>query len=345
MRRRSVVSLLSLALLAALITRAAPPVLAQDDPPCGVADSVSFPFVNVSDAGYYVRYPFGYNREGWGFHTGEDWFNHQGNAYGEPVRAIADGLVTYSSPYGWGVDKGVVILEHTLRDGSKIYSVYGHMEALNGHEFPPANTCVKRGDIVGAIGDPRGRPHLHFEIRQMWPTFPGFGYTERPPDLEGFEHPTAYIINWQAWLNPAYKWHTVTREPMTAHPALAPDGTIYVATEGYIQNYGPDSELKYRFELGTGEVISYLSADERGVTAYLTNGELRRYMPNLDNIEVRYLGGELETFVNAGPLLFLHANTGPVKWTFALSPARIRRERHAARHVSTGIKPPFCGAQ
>jgi len=312
MRRFRGITLL-LALTTVLGAQLAAPAHAQSDAPCGVVDSVGFPFDNVSQGGYYVRYPFGYHREGWGFHTGEDWFNSQTRGYGEPVRAIADGLVTYSSVYGWGVDKGVVIIEHTLHDGSVIYSVYGHMEAINGHRFPPERTCVERGDVVGAIGDPRGRPHLHFEIRHKWQAFPGFGYTPGPPDLEGFENPTAYIINWQAWLNPAYKWHTVTREPMTAHPALAPDGMVYVATEGFIQNYGPDSVLQYRFPLGTGEVVSQMSADPIGVTAYMTEGQLRRYQHNLENTEYRELGGNYETFLDAGPLLFLHANGGTLR--------------------------------
>jgi murein DD-endopeptidase MepM/ murein hydrolase activator NlpD len=288
---------------------------AQSAAPCGIVDSVSFPFDNVSRGGYYVRQPFANPRDGWGYHSGEDWFNSQSNAYGDPVHAIANGLVTYSSHYGWGVDKGVVILEHTLRDNSVIYSVYGHMEVLNDHTFPQEGDCVQRGDIVGAIGDPRGSPHLHFEIRHKWPRFPGFGYTQGTPDLDDFESPTAYIINWQAWLNPGYKWHLTLNEPMTAPPALASDGTIYIATEGHIESYGPDHIVKFRYPLGTGELISYLSVDDRTVTAYFTEGEFRRYTRELENLEVWFLGTEsdLGSLWDAGPLIFLHGSGGTLR--------------------------------
>ena len=73
--------------------------------------------------------------------------------------------MTYAQPNGWGADKGAVIVQHTFRDGRRILSFYGHLD-------PPSvelrtGQCTERGDLVGAIGDPRSPPHLHFEIWQQ----------------------------------------------------------------------------------------------------------------------------------------------------------------------------------
>ena len=290
--------------------------LAQESLACGVVDDIGYPFANVSRTAtnaFYVRFPFGNDRPDYGFHAGEDWFAARGGSLGEPVQAIANGLVTLSAETGWGVDKGVVIIEHALPDGSIIYSLYGHMEALNGHVFPEQGSCLERGDVVGAIGNPRSRPHLHFEIRHMWPTFTGFGYSERPPELEGWENPTAYIVNWQAWLNPAYRWHAVTREPMTALPALDGSGTIYVATEGFVQTYGTDAELKYRYALDTDEVISQWSALDFGALAFTTQGDLWGFKNDLTPGGVLSPGGQSEDFIDAGELLLLNSSAGRLR--------------------------------
>lgn len=287
---------------------APPRVVAQDAGQCGVADNVGYPFADAISGGHYIRYAYDYNRPGWGFHAGEDWFANRGSSLGDPVQAIADGRVTYSSEIGWGVDKGVVIIAHTLPDGSEIYSFYGHMEALNGHEFPEKDSCVQRGDIIGAVGNPSGRPHLHFEIRHILPDFPGYGYTERPPDLEGYENPTRYIVNWRAWLSPAYKWHVTTREGMTTHPALGTDGSIFVATDGYIQKYTPEAVLQYRLELGQNIEATELSASGFGVDLYTTQGELQHYEYNLSNTGILSIGGSFESFTDVGEVIFLRNN-------------------------------------
>ncbi|HZY45078.1 MAG TPA: M23 family metallopeptidase, partial [Anaerolineae bacterium] len=64
----------------------------------------------------------------------------------------------------------VVIVRHVFNDGRTILSFYGHLD-------PPSvvlnvGDCVERGQQVGEIGKPRGRPHLHFEIRHHLPARP-----------------------------------------------------------------------------------------------------------------------------------------------------------------------------
>jgi hypothetical protein len=50
-----------------------------------------------------------------------DW----GTAKGEPVRAVANGLVTWKQDIG--ADGWVITIEHLLADGSKVWSAYWHV--------------------------------------------------------------------------------------------------------------------------------------------------------------------------------------------------------------------------
>jgi murein DD-endopeptidase MepM/ murein hydrolase activator NlpD len=199
--------------------------LAQAD--CGVVDAIDFPLPLDR---FGVRYGFG--RPSYRFngrlHTGEDWFARAGRTLGEPVHAIARGRVTLSSPTVWGTDKGMVIVEHIMPDRTVWYSVYGHLEELHGHEFPREGVCVEVGDIVGAIGSPYPSPHLHFEIRNIWPDRTGPGYWAGDPRLDGWANPTQFIVNWQVWLRGVHRWRLpLFREAESAAPALmGSDGRI-----------------------------------------------------------------------------------------------------------------------
>ena len=87
------------------------------------------------------------------FHTGVD----ISSAYGESVRATADGVVAGASEHtGYG---RVVIIDH----GFGVTSWYGHLASYTVTE----GMRVKRGDVVGYVGV-SGRttgPHLHYEVR------------------------------------------------------------------------------------------------------------------------------------------------------------------------------------
>jgi murein DD-endopeptidase MepM/ murein hydrolase activator NlpD len=173
---------------------------------CGVAVSIGFP---VDTNQFHIAQDFGMPspRHQGRYHTGEDWFGGRGTSYGTPVRAIADGRVTYSAPNGWGRDGGVVIIEHTMPGDVTIYSMYGHMEQRPETPFPARLSCVKQGDIIGSVGDIRPAPHLHFEMRVSGPDTPGAGYSAQLPTVLGYRHPSRMVLDWQTWLNPAHRWH------------------------------------------------------------------------------------------------------------------------------------------
>jgi hypothetical protein len=140
------------------------------------------------------------------YHTGEDWYGGRGTSYGQLVRAAAAGRVTFSSPDGWGRDGGVIILEHTFRDGTVAYSMYGHITNATGIEFPTVFTCVSEGDILAAVGDVRPAPHLHFEIRTENPNLPGPGYTWENPEASGWRRPSKFVLNMQTQLSDSFLW-------------------------------------------------------------------------------------------------------------------------------------------
>ena len=175
--------------------------------PCGLVDTFDFPIdpplaLNVSRGGQ----DFGVFRNRYGkYHAGEDWGAPSGRRnLGEPVYGIGNGRVMYAAPNGWGRDKGVVIIEHVFPDGDSILSFYGHLD-------PPsvvlrAGECVKRGDQVGNIGDPRTSPHLHFELRTHMPYQPGPGYWAEDPTTVGWIPPSHTIWQQRILTQPNVDW-------------------------------------------------------------------------------------------------------------------------------------------
>ncbi|MCB9133840.1 MAG: peptidoglycan DD-metalloendopeptidase family protein [Anaerolineales bacterium] len=174
--------------LAALVVEPVP----QPGAVCGFVDYFDFP-IDPPDAefgrggGDFGIYRTRYQSN----HAGEDWGIQNGENLGTPVYVIGHGVVTYSQPYGWGLDQGTVIVKHTFRNGRVVYSFYGHLDPPSVTLRP--GTCLARGDTVGNIGDPTGRPHLHFEIRLQNPDTPGPGYWPVDPTLAGWLPPSQTI--------------------------------------------------------------------------------------------------------------------------------------------------------
>ena len=98
------------------------------------------------------------------FHPVLDGFlHHQGidiaNAMWMPIRATADGIVTFSGTRGaFGI---MVEIEHRR---SGYTTRYAHLAEANVR----VGTRVKRGDIIGALGNTgmSTGPHLHYEVRR-----------------------------------------------------------------------------------------------------------------------------------------------------------------------------------
>lgn len=190
---------------------------------CGIADTINYPIetsIFTMGQDFAISSPRHQGR----YHTGEDWYGARNQSYGQPVRAAARGRVTYSYPLGWGRDGGVVIIEHEFTDGTVAYTQYGHMTETDTYPFPTRFECVEPGQIIGAIGDARPAPHLHFEVRIANPDVPGPGYSWTNPYEESFRDPQKFVRNMQARLQRGYAWHVFTTNgnPISDYSHIAP---------------------------------------------------------------------------------------------------------------------------
>jgi murein DD-endopeptidase MepM/ murein hydrolase activator NlpD len=128
-------------------------------------------------------------------HLGEDWNKNSGGNTdcGEPVYAIGNGTIVYAdhAGTGWG---NVVIIEHTLPDGKKVESLYGHLQ-----EILKKTGEVKKREQIGKVGNADGKYlcHLHLEIREqscpLWRQV-GPGYAA---ERDGWVDPSEFIDKFQ----------------------------------------------------------------------------------------------------------------------------------------------------
>ena len=154
-------------------------------------------------------------------HFGEDWNGRGGGDtdMGDPVYAVADGVVTFAHNVhvGWG---NVVLTRHAYRDPSS--GEVKFCDTLNGHLneiLVKEGQQIKRGDKIGTIGSNFGMypAHLHFEIRLNISI--GMQRTSAPADMANWADPTQFITKYRK-LN--REWRAV----------LMPTGT-YQEYEGF----------------------------------------------------------------------------------------------------------------
>jgi hypothetical protein len=228
-----------------------PTLSAQFD--CGIVDEIAYPIeplVEGYDDFARFRARFGGN------HTGLDiGFDR----WGDPVYAVARGRVTYSDVEGWDTEKGVVIVEHTFPDGSIAYSLYGHMEQTDTLHFPLVGQCVELGDILGGIGWPsRGRPHLHYELRDFLPDDGGPGYVTGNPLEEGWYHPLDFTMLWQARLSPGFSGSVTFNHVPGLPPILLDSGVYAIASGNLLEGVTSDGSILWRVE--TDGVVTGMAA-------------------------------------------------------------------------------------
>lgn len=227
-------------------------------------------FSNVQD--YGVRSP----RHDGRYHTGEDWALTEADSLGQPVRAMANGIVTYAYDQGWGRDGGVVILEHTMPDDTTIYSVYGHLMQTQSAPFPIGVACVSAGDVIGAIADARPAPHLHFEIRVRNGRSPGQGYTWDYPDESGHRRPSRFLQNWTARLDRSVSWVANLRPTNGYHtpPVILSDNSLLIANGSQVVRLLPDGRQLWRKQLDAP--VASLVGFQGASYVYSTDGRIHQ---------------------------------------------------------------------
>ncbi len=114
-----------------------------------------------------------------GHHTGDD-LNGIGGMdtdLGDPVFAVADGLVTFAAHGlpGWG---NIIIVSHRTRENRLLQSMYAHLLRFD----VKAGDLVARGTRIAQVGTADGLypAHLHFEMREGDDSDIGRGYADRP---------------------------------------------------------------------------------------------------------------------------------------------------------------------
>jgi murein DD-endopeptidase MepM/ murein hydrolase activator NlpD len=217
----------------------APPV-PQNGARCGIVDLLDFPLdppnaENASGGRDFGVYRSRYDK----YHAGEDWGLSSRSNFGVPVYSIGHGQVTYAEPLGWGADQGVVIIRHILSNGRSILSFYGHLD-------PPSidlrvGACVVRGDQVGEIGRPRGRPHLHFEIRTVMPNLPGPGYWPVDPTRAGWLPPSRTVWEQRMMDSPGVIWVGGAETSLSTGLGLLTDDTFAAVSDRKLLGIDPET--------------------------------------------------------------------------------------------------------
>lgn len=252
---RKLLFLLLAVALGWLAPAAARPVAAQFDE-CGVVTAIDYP-LDINDTFERQFDDFArFRRRFGGLHTGFDlaFYRHL-----EPVRAAADGRVTYADPAGWDTELGVVIIRHDFPDGSVYYSLYGHMEESDAVRFPAVGSCVRRGDVVGLVGDPSlSAPHLHYEIRDFMPDDGGPGYVQTNPRTQGWYHPLDFTDLWRIRLGTGYLSSVTFDTAPDLPPVVLDTGAIAIASGPALSTMRlPDTPL---WQITAAEDITGLAA-------------------------------------------------------------------------------------
>ncbi|MGF1657773.1 MAG: M23 family metallopeptidase, partial [Verrucomicrobiales bacterium] len=171
----------------------------------------SMPVGAENGAGTYNAQPFGSTQFHPLPHLGDDLNGMYGGStdLGDPVNAIATGVVIWAGPAGEGWGNAVVML-HALpepiqvgegRSVHFVQSFYAHL--LDYYVWP--GEVIMRGHTIGNVGTAEGEytAHLHLELRTFLHPHIGVAYREKA----------------EAWLNPSEFIRSRLDPPKQALPA------------------------------------------------------------------------------------------------------------------------------
>jgi murein DD-endopeptidase MepM/ murein hydrolase activator NlpD len=132
------------------------------------ADRMKWPGAWFDVTPYGSHYQL-WNNGPWAYHTGADLnLPKQGEIqvdYGKPCFAPAAGIVRAARKKEKGTWGKLVVIEHRLPDGMRVWSRLAHLLDMQVTE----GEMVERGQPVGHVGDADGKlkSHLHFDIAKI----------------------------------------------------------------------------------------------------------------------------------------------------------------------------------
>ncbi|MDX1960554.1 MAG: M23 family metallopeptidase [Leptospiraceae bacterium] len=153
-----------------------------DKNPVYVSNGFDFPVGKPDASGYSDAQPFTMNN-----HLGEDWIKAGRKEMGVPIYASSNGIVSFADDIagGWG---SIVRIIHITPSKILYETVYAHLQKIRVN----VGDKVKKGDIIGTMGDANGVywVHLHFEIRNKINLPIGPGYSS---NTDGYLDPKKFI--------------------------------------------------------------------------------------------------------------------------------------------------------
>ena len=257
----------------------------------------NLPFEFVDMNGFTVNFagelsPFGIDG-----HSGYDFRM----AEGTPLRAVADGTVTFaglSTPFvcpilsNQMVGNAVVTVRHTAPNGEPIDSSYAHLSRIDVQ----AGQHVVAGQPIGLSGNVgcSTGPHLHFEVFRVTTTNSGqraridpYGWDSAPADPWA-QHPQG-AHSFYLWLPgqaPALRYRPVTLAPNCGTPPTCGNAAVtltQVRFMGVRDDLNPNNEfveltLDTRFNSGntTRSLTGYRLENRAGETYPLPAGVVIR---------------------------------------------------------------------
>jgi murein DD-endopeptidase MepM/ murein hydrolase activator NlpD len=151
------------------------------------ATRFDYPLGSENGALAYNAQPFTEN-----LHLGDDLngIGGENSDLGDPIYAVADGVVLLAREGGPGWGNVVIVLHAIDENGARRYveSYYAHCDTILVY----AGDEVHRGQRIATVGTGGGRyfAHLHFEMREFITPFIGAGYRK---NTDGWLNPSDFI--------------------------------------------------------------------------------------------------------------------------------------------------------
>lgn len=238
-------------------------------------------------------------------HSALDLALDSGSTINAPVYAAADGVVLCAVNASW--PGWVMVIEHTLAGGGKLYTQYGHLNTPS----VVVGQIVNRGGQIATVTEwppppGPGNTHLHFEVRTFgyWSgscSGPGYAPLGSTPDQHGWRNPV--VEHFQR--RPAFPGQVIANVAQSVRATPNRSGGAIVTSvaantplvaDGVFADQGGGKEWWHRVKYNAsqwGYVPAYWND---GWSGNITSTEYLRYPGPVELADAVGSGGELYVF-------------------------------------------------